>query len=415
MRGCRLSVRMLVALVAVLVVARPAWSEDWPCWRGPRGDGTSLELDVPVAWDGATGQNVAWKARLPGVGHASPIVWQDRIFTVTCLQQSQQRLLVCLDRRTGRQLWRQVVLETPLEGKHVLNSFASSTPATDGRNVYVSFLDRQDMVVAAYDLDGRRQWLVRPGVFSSKHGYCSSPVVFEDKVIINGDHDGEAYLVALDKATGKTVWKVDRENKTRSYCTPIIRHFDAVPHLILSGSLSVCSYDPRDGSRHWIIDGPTEQFVASMVDNGKYLFLTAGFPDRHILAIRPDGHGNITDTHVVWRTTENAAYVPSPIVVGDYFLVVSDQGIASCFVADTGQRMWKERIGPRFSASLVSAGGLAYFTSDRGVTTVVRPGSSFEVVAENDLGEDVYASAAISRGQIFLRGVEHLYCIGPDQ
>ena len=210
---------------------------------------------------------------------------------------------------SGQLLWQQTVLQSPLEDKHQLNSFASSTPATDGQLVYVTFLDRSEMVVAAYDY-GRQKWLVRPGAFSSKHGYCSCPVLFEDKVIVNGDHDGDAYLVALDRATGKTVWKIDRENKTRSYSTPIIRQIDGRTQMILSGSKCVASYDPHDGSRHWIIDGPTEQFVASMVYNGKLLFLTAGFPELHMMAIRPDGSGNVTDTHIAWRTRKGGQLCP---------------------------------------------------------------------------------------------------------
>jgi outer membrane protein assembly factor BamB len=395
------------ALIALPLAAR---AEDWPCWRGPRGDGTSLEQNIPVRWSAR--ENIAWKVAIPGVGHSSPVVWQDRIFLVTCLEESGDRVLLCLDRRTGRTIWQQTVVQAPLEGKHELNSYASSTPATDGESVYVTFLGGDDMLVAAYDFAGHKRWLVRPGEFHSKHGYCSCPVLFEDKVIVNGDHDGDAYLVALARRSGETLWKTPRENKTRSYVTPIIRQIGGHPHLILSGSMSVASFDPRSGERWWVIDGPTEQFVASMVYNGRLLFMTAGYPDHHILAIRPDGRGNVTDTHIAWRTTENTSYVPSPIVVGDYFLVVADNGIASCYEADTGQRLWKERIGRRYSASLVTAGGLVYFTSDDGATTVVRPGPEYDVVAVNDLEEPCFGSIAISGGQIFQRGEKHLFAIG---
>jgi hypothetical protein len=239
--------------------------------------------------------------------------------------------------------------------------------------------------------------------------------LFEDKVIVNGDHDGDAYLVALDSTSGKPVWKIDRENKTRSYSTPIIRQIEGRTQMILSGSKCVASYDPRDGSRHWIIDGPTEQFVASMVFNGKLLFLTAGFPELHMMAIRPDGTGNVTDTHIAWRTRKGAGYVPSPIAEGDYFLAVSDGGVASCFEAASGKRLWMERLGTHSSASLVSAGGLVYFTDDDGTTTVVRPGPKLDVVAENKLGEFCYASPAISGEQIYLRGEKNLYAIGTGE
>jgi len=405
----RLAARLFVLCSLWLCLPLGVVAEDWPGWRGPRGDGTSRERGIPTRW--SPEENIAWKVEVPGKGHASPVVWQDRIFLTSCDEATQDRLLVAFD-TSGKLLWKQTVLQSPLEKKHELNSFASGTPATDGKLVYVTFLDVRDMVVAAYDFEGRQVWTARPGEFSSTHGYCSSPVLFEDKVIVNGDHDGDAYIVALNQATGETVWKTPRENKTRSYVTPIVREIGGRTQLILSGSKCVASYDPRDGSRHWQIDGPTEQFVASMVYNGDLLFLTAGFPELHMLAIRPDESGNVTDEQIVWRTKKAASYVPSPIAVGDYFLVVSDGGVASCFDAKSGERLWMERIGTHYSSSLVSAEGLVYFTSDEGHTTIVRPGPKLDVVAENDLGEYAYASPAISGGRIFIRGEKHLYCIG---
>jgi hypothetical protein len=403
-------VRLVLTLVVVFL-ARQAAAEDWPGWRGPRGDGTSHESGIAVSWNGTTGQNVAWKVPVPGVGHASPVVWRDRLFLVACLEESLDRVLLCFNTEDGTLRWQRTVVHSPLEGKHVLNSYASSTPATDGEQIYTAFLDRDQVLVSAYDLDGREKWTARPGVFSSRHGFCSCPVLYEDLVIINGDHDGESYLAALDRTDGSIRWKVPRPNQTRSYVTPILRSLAGRTQLILSGTKCVTSYDPTDGRLHWIIDGPTEQFVASLVDNGDLLFLTAGFPEHHMLAIRPDGSGNVTDTHVVWRTTEGASYVPSPIAAGDYFLVVSDEGIASEFEASTGERKWRARLPGGHSASLVSAGGLVYFTSDSGITTVVHPGEKYEKVAENPLGERSFASPAISNGTLYIRGERQLFAI----
>ena len=180
----------------------------------------------------------------------------------------------------------------------------------------------------------------------------------------------------LDKQTGKIVWQTPREEKTRSYCTPIIREIDGRTQMVFSGSKCVVSLDPHDGSQHWMIDGPTEQFVASLVYDGTLLFLTAGFPEHHILAISPDGKGNVTDTHIVWRTTRGCSYVPSPIVEGPYFLVAADDGIVSCFEAATGERLWMKRMAPHYSASLVSANGLVYLLDDDGVMKIVRPGTN---------------------------------------
>ncbi len=402
--------QFLLPLAVLISWSAPVRSENWPSWRGPRGDGTSLETHVPLHWSATS--NVVWKSPIPGAGHASPIVWKDRVFVVSSV--GEDRTLFCFNRDTGNILWRQIVVSSPLERKHSLNSHSSSTPATDGQKVYVAFLDRAEMVVAAYDWDGRRQWLVRPGPFRSQHGFCSSPVLFQDKVIVNGDHDGDSYLIALSRETGKMLWKTPRENKTRSYCVPIIRELAGRAQMILSGDKCVASYDPNNGSRHWIIDGPTEQFVASLVYSSKedLLFMTGGFPDHHILAIKPDGTGNVTKTHVVWRTNKGVAYVPSPIIEGDYFLVVSDSGVAHCFAAKSGKLFWQERLGEHH-ASLVSADGLVYFLSDEGVTTVVKPGPEFVRVARNEIGERTFASPALSEGQIFLRGEKALYCVGP--
>jgi outer membrane protein assembly factor BamB len=401
--------RTLLGLIASLSLAA---AENWPVWRGPRGDGTSLETGAPIRWSATS--NLAWTAEIPGLGHASPIVWADRLFTVSALLERQERVLLCLDRRTGKILWQKTVLQSPLERKHPLNSYASSTPATDGERVYVAFLDRQQMVVAAYDFDGNQKWLARPGPFSSMHGFCSSPVLFKDTVIVNGDHDGDSYLVALSRPEGKTLWKTPRQNHTRSYCVPLIRELAGRTQMVLSGDKCVASYDPNNGRRHWIIDGPTEQFVASPVYSARtgLVYITGGYPDHHILAIKPDGHRNVTQTHIVWRTTKGAAYVPSPIIEGDYFLIVSDSGVAHCFAAATGDLLWQQRMGEHHASLVSAAAGLVYFLSDDGVTRVVKPGPEFQLVASNDLGEKCFASPAISEQQIFIRSDQHLFCIG---
>lgn len=408
-------------LAVLLSLAHGALAENWPAWRGPRGDGTSTEKNVPVKWSGT--ENVLWKTPL-AIGHASPIVWGDRLFIVEAVADTEGRNLLCLDKHSGKVLWSQTVVKSPLEKKHRENSHASSTPATDGKLVYVAFLDVQDMVVAAYDFTGKPQWVARPGVFKSVHGFCTSPILHNDKVIVNGDHDGESYLAALDKATGKTLWKVSRANKTRSYCAPLIRQLSGRTQMILSGDRSVASYDPDTGKQHWYFKGPTEQYVASLVYNEKadLLFMTAGFPQHHLLGLRHNGSGHLGDiyhlpeiTHpqVAWHHTKASmvSYVPSPISEGDYFLVVGDQGHANCLLAKTGEPLWSEKIG-RSHASLVSANGLVYFLNDDGVAYVVKPGRTFELVAKNELGEPTYASPAISDGRLYLRGDKHLFCIG---
>ena len=418
-------------VVLFFFVAGLAQAENWQGWRGPNGDGTSPEKGIPVKWSGT--ENIAWRIAIPGEGHSSPIIWGDKVFLTSSLTEKNKRILLCLDRPSGQTVWQRDVVQSPPETIHRLNSRASGTPATDGRQVYVTFMRAEGdrviapnvssdrlitpgkIIVTAYDLDGNEKWKTNVGDFVSAHGFNTCPVLFEDLVILNGDHDGDAYLVALDRQSGRERWRTRRENKTRSYATPIIREIDGRTQMILSGSLCVASYDPRNGKRHWIVDGPTEQFVASMVYDGKYVFATGGYPERHTLAIRPGGRGNVTDTHIAWRTTRGAAYVPSPIISGRYLLMVADSGIASCFEARTGKRHWMERLPGGHSPSPVSADGLVYFVSDQGVTTVIRPSETFKVIAKNELGEPVSASPAISQGHFFLRTHRHLYCIGANK
>ncbi len=426
---CRLSLSVVPLAMTLLATASFATAENWPGWRGPTGDGLSAENDVPTEWDG-DGKNLLWKTDIPGDGYSSPIVWEDRIFLTSCMKETQERVLLCLDRTKGKILWKTTVVKSPLETLHKFNSHSSGTPATDGKYVYVTFLEVEgktidaqnvgkarpvtpgEIVVAAYDFQGRAVWKAKPGKFVSVHGFCSCPVLYKDKIIVNGDHDGESYLVALDKETGATSWKVDRDHKTRSYVTPLIREIDGRTQMVLSGSSHVASYDPETGEQHWKVDGPTEQFVSSMVYDGKKFYLSAGYPTYHVMAIDPTGKGNVTDTHVVWHKTNAKCYVPSPVVVGDYLFVADDHGIANCFDTKTGDRLWRDRLGRHFSTSLVAANGLVYFLDDDGRTTIVKPGDEPNIVAVNGIGEECRASPAIANGRIYIRGLKHLYCIG---
>jgi outer membrane protein assembly factor BamB len=405
--------RALLAILAALAVPNAATAENWPAWRGPRGDGTSAEAIAPVRW--GPQENVRWKTPVGGRGHSSPVVWDDRVFLTTCREEQRERVLLCLNRTDGKVLWERVVVTAPLEKLHPLNSFASSTPATDGRHVFVTFLADPDVQVACYDFDGRRVWLRSPGKFASRHGFCSSPALHKDLVIVNCDQDGDGYLVALDRATGAERWRTERPNKTRSYCPPLIVEAGGRTQVVLSGSKCVAAYDPDTGKQLWILDGPTEQFAASLVSGDNLLFLTAGYPTYHLMAIRPDGRGNVTDTHVVWHHDKvkptDAAYVPAPVVRDGLLYVVADTGWASCLDARTGKRLWKERLGRRHSASPVIVGPHVYFPDDTGETWVVKAAAKYELVGRNKLGEEVFASPAVSRGQLFLRTTGHLYCI----
>ena len=404
---------MRTSFLVPLIFASVASAADWPAWRGLRGDGISDEADVPTRWSKT--ENVAWTAPIPGKGHSSPIVFGDRVFVTTCLEEEQRHVLVCLDRLTGRQLWEQSTPARLQEKIHRRNSHASSTPATDGKLVWVSFLDDTAMTLVAYDFDsGKEVWRVIPGKMLSKHGYCSSVIPFQKTIVINSDQDGDGYIVALDGASGKERWRTPRPNNTRSYCAPIIIEVKGKKQLVLSGSLSVAAYAPESGKPIWIVDGPTEQFVSSPVYVGGVVFMTYGFPKRGICGIDPTGEGNVTATHMVFNLERmsRGGYVPSPVVHGERAFVVNDEGIATCSNPRTGDEIWLERLGRSHNASPVTAGGNVYFIDDLGLCRVVRAGDKYEVVSQNDLADEVRASPAIARGQIFIRGSKQLYCIG---
>ncbi len=415
--------RSFLYLLAFCVAGSFAHADNWPTWRGPQGDGNSTDTNVPVRWDSK--KNVTWKVPVPGIGHSSPIVWGNRIFLTSCLEDQNKRVLICFDRKNGKQLWQRVVVQSPLEKKHNQNSRASSTPATDGKHVFVTFLDISNekeptVQVACYDFDGKKIWHKSPGAFFSRHGFCSTPILYKDKVIVNCDQDARgkyrAYIVAFEKDTGKELWRIDRPNRTRSYCAPLIQKAAGKMQLVLSGSRCITSYDPDTGKLIWIVNGPTEQYVASPVFNEGLFFVTTGFPQYHNIAIRPDGKGNVTDSHVVWHekrvSKRDASYVPSPIAYGEYFFVVSDVGLAHCFEAKTGKRLWAKQIGKHFRSSPVEANGLLYFLDDQGITHVLKASPKYEAVAHNRIGEKCYASPAISDGQLFIRSWHHLWCIG---
>jgi outer membrane protein assembly factor BamB len=410
----------LRTIAVILALAGAAQGQDWPGWRGPKRDGTSSETGFPVRWSAT--ENIVWKVPVAGKGHSSPVVWGDRILLTTCLEEKGERRLLCLDRKDGHSLWDKVVVAAEMEHVHPLNNYASSTPVTDGRHIWMSFLDPPRFAVYCYDMEGNLAWKASPGEFHSVHGFCSSPVLYKDMVIFNGDQDAVAWIVALDQATGQERWRTDRPNRTRSYVPPVIFEAGGRTQLVLSGSKCVASYDPDTGKQIWIIDGPTEQFVASMVTAEDVLFITGGFPQFHVLGIRPDGQGNVTQTHILWRDKgqDVCSYVPSPVAWGSHFFIVSDTGFASCFEAKSGKRVWTERLGGKpeskkaahHSASPVAAGGFLYFTDDDGTTRVLKAGPAFEVVSTNALGEGCRASPALSRGRIYVRTSSHLWCVG---
>jgi hypothetical protein len=386
-------------------------AQNWPNWRGPAGDGTSIEKSLPTRWDSVT--NVVWKVPVPGSGYSSPVVWQERLFITTAIPHTQEKVLLCYDAKTGKLLWQRTVLNTPFEGKHDNNSHASGTPATDGTKIYVSFLDGKEILVAAYDFAGKQIWQQRPGTFSSPHGYSCSPVLFEDKVIINGNSQGDSFVAALSRNDGRVIWKVPHANPAHSFSTPIIRKIAGKTQMIFCGNKEIASYNPTDGTKYWFVSGPSEDFCSSPVYNEKsgLVLVSSAWPQRFLVAIRPDGEGDVTKSHVVWQSREGAFYVPSPVTTDNFLFTTMTTGRLHCIEVATGKIVWIENMGPQYS-SAVLADGLIYMPKDDGIITIIKPGPEFTVIAKNPIGEKMFASPAISNGKIYIRGFKHLFCIG---
>lgn len=399
-------------LTVVLVISNFSLvqGQNWPGWRGPEGDGTSIETNLPAEWDSI--MNVLWKSRVPGIGHSSPVIWENRLFITSALPESGEKILLCYDTQNGALIWQRTVVKTALEKKHADNSYASGTVATDGNQVYLSFLDVEDIVIAAYNFEGQKAWEQRPGKFLSPHGYSCSPIIYEDKVIINGISKGDNFFAALDKTNGQIIWKKEQEILSHSFSTPFIKQMAGKTQLILLGNKDIASYNPDDGSIYWYVNGPSEDFCSTPVYNEKHglLIVSSAWPKRILIAIRTDGEGDVTESHVAWQSSMGAVYVPSPVCTDDYLFTTMTNGNVCCTQIETGDTLWVEKLGRQYS-SPVHANGLVYMPNDDGVVTVIKPGPSFNPIARNEIGERMIASAAISNGRIYLRGDKHLFCI----
>jgi hypothetical protein len=388
-----------------------ALGENWPQFRGPRGDGTSTEKNPPMRWSAT--ENVAWKTALPPEGHSSPVVWDDSVFLTSALRESGKRMLFRVDSNTGKIVWQSTVAEAEREAMHRENSPASSTVATDGKQIITSFQVGDRVDIRSYDFDGKLQWSAQPLKFDGEHGYSYSPILYKDLVILDCRQEGEAATIALDKSSGKTRWRSEPKKKRISHITPLIINDGQGDQLVVSGSNETASYDPLTGRQLWWTEGPSDVAVAGMSFGDGLVFTTAGYPTRTRMAIRTNARGDVSESGVAWKSQRQVTYVPSPVYHEEHLYTVVDDGILYCFDAKTGEAKWEHRIGGRFRSSLVLADKMIYATNEKGLTTLFRATpESFQQLAANDLNEFIYATPAISEGRLYLRTAENLYCIG---
>ncbi len=413
------------AVLSIVLLTTPLGAQnDWPQFRGPAGDGIAPE-PVPVTW--AEGKNVKWKTPIHGKGWSSPIVLGNRVWVTTATPDGRALSVLALDKDSGRILHDIKLFDvaTP-QFIHAFNSPASPTPVAEPGLVCVTF---GSPGTACLDPGTAKViWQRRDLECNHFRGAGSSPIFFEDLMIMHYDGSDVQYLVALEKRTGKTVWRTDRSidfkdlDKTgkpmadgdlrKAYATPHVITVNGQPMLISLGAKAAYGYNPRTGEELWRLEERTSHSTSSRpLFAFGMVYYTTGWATGQVLAIRPDGRGDVTESHVVWRVTRGASRKPSLTLVDDLIYVINDGGILNALDAKTGEVVWTNRIGNAFSASPVAAAGRVYFFDEEGQTTVIQAGREFKVLATNRLDDGVMGSPAIAGRAMFLRTKSHLYRI----
>jgi outer membrane protein assembly factor BamB len=402
---------LLTAETSVLVQA-----EDWPQFRGPTGQGHATERGLPLEW--SESKSILWKSAVPGLGWSSPVVSGDRVWLTTVVESKERRgrvsaslRAIAFDVATGRELVNVEVFHLDDAGYvNPKNSRASPTPIVDGERVYVHFGAEG---TAALTTTGGILWTTHLR-YESQHGNGGSPALYRDLLIVNCDgNGGDAYVVALDTATGRTRWKTERRwPADQAYSTPLVITVADRDQLISVGAYRAAAYEPLTGREIWQVRyGDGFSNVPRPVYGQGLVYIATGFQTPSLIAVRPDGKGDVTRTHVAWTNTRGAPYTPSPLLVGNDLYYVSDTGVLTLADASSGQIVWQQRLGGNYSASPVLADGRIYFQSEEGVTTVIAPGREFRRLAVNRVDGATLASMAVSSNSLFLRSHTHLYRI----
>jgi outer membrane protein assembly factor BamB len=413
-------------------------AENWPQWRGPGSQGISKETDLPTEWQ--PDRNIAWKTELPGSGHSSPAVWEDRIYLTAVIEgeaipgakavehiqggkpwvhpdsvaadRKHTFKVMALDTRDGRIVWERTAYEGPVyDARHRRSSFAGPTAATDGRMVFAYFGPEG---LYAYDTAGKLAWKVVEKFPTLGLGTGTSPVLFEDLVIIQRDEDNgdHSVVVAYDKQSGREVWKTKRTVEI-SWGTPVFIQAGDRTELVTNGSEHIIGYDPRTGKELWRTKGVQSNAIHTPLVGHGLVIVTAGFPAKRIIAIRPGAVAD--DRRVAWEYTKGTGYVLSNILYGDYLYLLTDNGIVTCLDPRTGQVHYEGGRVPspaRFMGSPVAFAGFVALTSEDGDTYMLKAGPTHAIVRTNSVDEPVFSSLAIANGRIYIRGAKHLFAIG---
>ena len=411
-------IRFLLFLPTILCLSIQTEAADWPQFRGPGGQGHSDAKNLPLTWSET--ENIAWKVPIAGLGWSSPSIQGNQIWLTTAIDEGKSLHAIALDRTSGKTIHDIEVftLENP-GGVHKKNSHASPTPLIEGDRVYVHFGAHG---TACLTTAGEIVWKMQELKHDHRHGPGGSPVIFEDLLILNCDGSDIQFVVALDKNTGEIKWKKKREhigedrlsgksNVPMAYTTPLLVDVNGTTQLLSIGADSIVAYNPKNGDEYWWFRFDGYSNVPRPVVAKGLVFLSSGYDRPEFYAVRIDGSGDVTESHLAWNMKKAAPLNPSPLAIGDELYLVSDNGIATCLDAVTGEQHWQERLGGNFSASPTFADGRIYLLDEDATTTVIAPGKTFESLAVNKLEGRTLATPAMVDGAIFLRTDTHLYRI----
>ena len=393
----------MIFVLLILLIAVP----DWPQFRGPTGQGVSDERNLPVTWSET--KNIRWKTAIPGRGWSSPVIQGDRIWLTTATEEGRSLRAIAIDVNTGaiQQDVEVFRLKSPklLNGK---NSFASPTPVIEGDRVYLHF---GAYGTACITQTGEIVWKTKLEYDNGQHGPGGSPVLYDDLLIVSCDGLEQQFVVALDKATGKVRWKKMREGY-QAYTTPLVVTLPGGDQVISPGAFQAIAYEPRTGKEIWRVKY-AEGFsnVPRPVYGNELVYICTGFQEPSLLAVRLDGRGDVTESKIAWKLDRGIPRTSSPLLVGNELYIVSDNGIATCVDAKTGDELWRARLGGNYSASPIYADGRIYFLSEEGESIVIAPGRQLKHLATNQLDGPILASMAVSHNSFFIRSATHLYRI----
>lgn len=416
----------LFFLVVVLLTQKIALhaKENWPRFRGPTGQSISTATDLPVQWNAE--ENIVWKTEIPGSGWSSPIVWEDHVFLTSTTDEGKECRVIAVDRKSGKILWNKMVFTQEAKNKHGKNSYATSTPVTDGEQVYAVFCGGG---FVALDFNGNIVWTNKELDYYSQHGLGTSPILYKDLLIMSIDPSDpdekkvgwqipwdKSYVWALDKKTGKERWKTMRGESRIAHITPIIASVDGKDQLITPTGNITQGLDPETGTILWNVATEGEGVVPSPSVGEKLLFTAWSPENRTLRAIKLGGMGDCTETHIAWEQKRNSPQMSSILYVKPCIYTGTDNGSFSAYEAATGEFLWQIRIGAPVNPSPLYADGKIYVLSEDGKTTVLKPATDpkepAQVLAENELEEHALASIAVAEKQLLIRTDNHLWCIG---